>query len=183
MMKLSQNGIDLIKKFEGLRLNAYQDSVNVWTIGYGHTSMAGEPVVRAGLKITAQEAENILRRDAIKYERSVQTALTRVPNQNQFDAMVSLCYNIGGPAFARSSVCRFFNEGKFAKAANAFLSWNKAGGRVLNGLTRRRGDEMGLFMKPVQAQKPLPAPTSAENKQSLPDAPKRPWWKRLLGIA
>jgi lysozyme len=168
MMKISDHGLALIKEFEGLRLNAYRDAVGVWTIGYGHTSTAGDPVVKSGLKITEQEAGNLLRRDVVKYERAVEGKLTRIPNQNQFDAMCSLCYNIGGGAFARSSVLRFFNSGLDAKAANAFLAWNKAGGKVLQGLTRRRAAEMALYIKPVQAQSPTPAPVAPKPLESAP---------------
>jgi lysozyme len=195
IVRTSDSGLSILKQFEGLRLNAYKDSVGVWTIGYGHTSMAGEPFVMAGLKITNQEAENILRRDVVKYERAVESKLTRVPNQNQFDAMVSLCYNVGGGNFAKSSVLRFFNAGQDAKAANAFLAWNKAGGRVFAGLTRRRGAEMELYMKPAQAQNPVVAPTTPKPQETAPSVipvaintnktdiamtPALPWWKRLF---
>jgi lysozyme len=173
-VKISNSGLSILKEFEGLRLNAYKDSVGVWTIGYGHTSMAGEPVVKAGLKITEQEAENILRRDIIKYERAVESKLTRIPNQNQFDAMVSLCYNVGPPNFNKSSVLRFFNAGQDAKAANAFLAWNKAGGRVLAGLTRRRSVEMGLYMKPVQTQTATIEPTTPKPQETAPSVTTSP---------
>lgn len=146
-MKTSREGIALIKRFEGLRLNAYKDSVGVWTIGYGHTSMAGEPKVTPGLKISAQQAEDILVNDLVKYEAAVSRALKRSPSQQQFDAMVSLCFNVGPGAFARSRVVRYFNSGDFAAAADAFLSFRKAGGRVLPGLEARRKAERDFFLR------------------------------------
>jgi lysozyme len=93
------------------------------------------------MTITEREAEDILTRDLFKYEQGVTTALTRRPTQPQFDAMVSLCYNIGPGAFRKSSALRLFNQGDKTKAANALLLWNKAGGKVLKGLTRRREAE------------------------------------------
>lgn len=160
-MKINRAGIELLKKWEGCRLKAYQDSVGVWTIGFGHTSMAGEPKVTAGLTITQQEAEDILVRDLVKYESAVSKALTRSPNENQFSAMVSLCYNIGPGAFAKSSVARLFNAGDVTGSADAFRLWNKAGGQVLKGLVNRREDERRLFLTPVTAAvAPVPPPTA-----------------------
>jgi lysozyme len=137
-MKINRAGIELLKKWEGLRLTAYQDSVGVWTIGYGHTAAAGLPKPVRGMRITQARAEEILVSDLVSYEAAVSKALTRVPNQNQFAAMVSLCYNIGSGAFAKSSVAKRFNAGDFPGAAQAFSMWNRAGGKVLSGLTARR---------------------------------------------
>lgn len=148
-MKTSQAGINLIKSFEGLRLNAYRDIVGVWTIGYGHTSEAGPPKVHDGLKITEHEAEDILRRDLGQYEEAVSNAIKRPMNENQFAACVSLCYNIGPAHFAKSSVVRRFNAGETARAAEAFLMWTKAGGRAVLGLQRRRHEEQKLFLTEV----------------------------------
>lgn len=145
-MKVSPDGLALIKRWEGCRLKAYQDSVGFWTIGYGHTSAAGKPTVTSGLKITQKEAEDILANDLGKYEDAVQRAITKRPTQHQLDAMTSLCYNIGPGSFAKSSVVRKFNAGDIAGAANAFLLFNKAGGKVLTGLARRREDEKKLFL-------------------------------------
>lgn len=145
-MKTGSRGLALIKQYEGLRLDAYRDSVGVWTIGYGHTAQAGPPKPAAGMRITRREAEAILARDLVDYERAVDKAATRLPRQNQFDAMVSLCFNIGPGNFARSSIVRAFNLGEDNRAAEAFLAWNKAGGKVLLGLTRRRAAEKRLFL-------------------------------------
>ncbi len=147
-MKVNAAGLDLIKSFEGLRLKAYKCSAGVDTIGYGHTSAAGAPVVKAGMKITAAEAEKILARDLGKYEQAVDKVVTVKPTPNQFSAMVSLCYNIGPGNFAGSSVVRRLNAGDVKGAAEAFLLWNKVHGRALAGLTRRREAERKLFLTP-----------------------------------
>lgn len=145
-MKINAEGLDLIKRWEGLRLETYKCSAGVDSIGYGHTSAAGEPKVTPGMKITANEAEEILTRDLAKYEKAVTKALSVAPSSNQFSAMVSLCYNIGPGNFASSSVVRRLNEGNAKAAADAFLMWNKAGGKVVKGLTARREDERKLFL-------------------------------------
>ena len=145
-MKINAAGLDLIKRWEGLRLTAYKDAVGIWTIGYGHTAEAGPPAPKAGMKITEQEAEDILKRDLRHYERAVTKAISIAPTSNQFAAMTSLCFNIGPGNFAQSSVVRLLNAGKPREAADAFLLWNKAGGKVLKGLTARREDEKKLFL-------------------------------------
>lgn len=140
-MKTSPEGIALIKRFEGCRLEAYICPANVWTIGYGHT---GADVVK-GLKITQETADILLRRDLFKFEAAVERAAGPA-YQNQFDAMVSLCYNIGPAAFAKSSVARLHKNGQYASAAQAFLLWNKGGGKVLPGLVKRRTAERNLYL-------------------------------------
>jgi GH24 family phage-related lysozyme (muramidase) len=160
-MKTNRAGIELIKRWEGCRLTAYQDSVGVWTIGYGLTSAAGLGPVRKGMTITQQQADDYLVRALVSYEAAVTRVLARSPNENQFAAMVSLCYNIGPGAFAKSSIAKRFNVGDAAGAADAFRLWNKAGGKVLQGLVNRREDERKLFLTPakaVEAPKPSPAP-------------------------
>ena len=184
-MKTSRDGIALIKKWEGCRLTAYPDpgtGGDPWTIGYGHTSAAGEPKVVRGLKITQQEADDILVRDLAKYEAAVDRALTRSPTQPQFDACVSLCYNIGQGAFAGSTVVRKFNAGDIGGAADAFLLWNKAGGKVMQGLVNRREAERLHFLKasasapaqPVAPVEPSPAPSPPPTPESPPAAPAAP---------
>lgn len=184
-MKTSRDGIALIKNWEGCRLTAYPDpgtGGDPWTIGYGHTSAAGEPKVVRGLKITQQEADDILVRDLAKYEAAVDRALTRSPTQPQFDACVSLCYNIGQGAFAGSTVVRKFNAGDIGGAADAFLLWNKAGGKVMQGLVNRREAERLHFLKasasapaqPVAPIAPVPAPSPPPAPESPPAAPAAP---------
>ena len=165
--KMGPKGLALLKEFEGLELQAYRDSVGVLTIGYGHTSMAGKPVVKAGMKITKDQAEAILKRDLKKYEDAVRNAL-RVPvTQEMFDAMVSLCYNIGPAGFRKSSVLRYTNKRLFDQADDKFLLWNKAGGRVLRGLTRRRHAEAELYRKGTEAMS-----VHADATNVMPDAPR-----------
>lgn len=136
--------IALIKRNEGCRLEAYQDSVGVWTIGYGHT---GPEVVR-GLMWTQAQADNCLLLDLDKFQNGVDDLLAghADTSDNEFGAMVSLAYNIGLGNFAHSSVLRFHNSGDKPAAADAFLMWNKAGGEVLEGLDRRRREERTLYL-------------------------------------
>lgn len=143
-MKTSRDGIDLIKSFEGLRLNAYPDPGTggaPWTIGYGATKG-----VRKGMSITEAEAETILKRDLERFERGVERLISGIPTtQSSFDAMVSLAFNIGLGAFQRSSVLRHHRAGNKLRAAASFLLWVKAAGRTLPGLIRRRLAEKRLY--------------------------------------
>jgi GH24 family phage-related lysozyme (muramidase) len=144
--KTNDSGIEIIKTFEGLRTTAYQDSVGVWTIGYGHTSMAGPPTVYAGMTITAAEAEEILRQDLNIFEAGVEDALTISTNSDQFSAMVSFSFNVGLQAYRDSTLLRKHNAGDFPGAADEFLRWVYAGGEVLPGLQRRRQAERALYL-------------------------------------
>lgn len=135
-------GLSLIKHYEGCRLEAYQDIVGIWTIGYGDTEN-----VQPGLVITQAEAEERLRnRLARDFEPSVRQRLTRLATQYQFDAMVSLAYNIGAIAFANSTLVRLFNAGDIQLAADQFPRWDKAGGKSVKGLRRRRAAERALYL-------------------------------------
>ena len=135
---------DLIKHNEGCRLEAYQDSVGVWTIGYGHTGSD----VTEGLSVTQDEAEALLRQDLEKFQDGVDATIGADTSDNQYGAMVSLAFNIGLGNFRGSSVLRNHNAGDHQAAADAFLLWNKAGGRVLPGLDRRRREERALYLTP-----------------------------------
>jgi lysozyme len=141
---VNQVTIDLVKRNEGCKLAAYQDSVRVWTIGYGHT---GDDVAE-GLQITQDQAEQLLRRDLEKFQDGVDDAVSGDTSDNQFGAMVSLAFNIGLGHFKTSTVLREHNAGNHQTAADAFLLWNKAGGRVLPGLDRRRREERDLYLQP-----------------------------------
>lgn len=179
-MKTGREGLALIKEFEGLRLKAYPDPATggePWTIGYGLTSAAGIITVKPGLTITEKQAEEYLIRALAKYEYAVTKALKRAPTQNQFDAMVSLCYNIGPAAFAGSSVARYFNAGNPDMAAASFLLWIKAGKppKTMPGLKRRREAERQLFTSdppppdgdPGLEPDPVPEPMSTPERTSL----------------
>lgn len=144
-MRISNEGVNLITKWEGCKLVAYKDGGGVWTIGYGHTSAAGAPPVRAGMRITQDEAIRIFKNDIVKYEDAVTKVLNKTPSQNQFDAMVSLCYNIGPTAFQNSTLVKKFNQGDFIGASKAFMSWVKDNGKVVKGLENRRKSEKSLF--------------------------------------
>lgn len=146
-MQTNAEGLSLIKLYEGLRLKAYKDPVGILTIGYGHTSAAGTPEVKLGMVITREEAEAMLRRDLVTYEKAVADAVKVALTSNQNSACVSLCYNIGPGNFKKSSVLRFINQGRFDDAADAFLLWNRAGGKILSGLVKRRAAEAALFIK------------------------------------
>jgi len=147
---ITKEALDLIKKWEGFRATAYKDAVGIWTIGYGTTANAGVGIdPKAGMTITESQAESFLRAAVTKFADNIRAKMVMRPNDNEFGAMVSLAYNIGPGAFGRSSVLRLFNEGKKKEAADAFLLWNKAGGKVLRGLTNRRIEERALFLKDV----------------------------------
>ena len=158
-MKTSAAGRAAIARREGNKLKAYKDSVGIWTIGVGHTTAAGLPKVAAGLVITAAQSDEILSRDLAKFENAVNGAVKVPLSQNQFDALVSLAFNIGGGAFAKSTLVRKLNKGDYRGAADSFMNWNKAGGKVLDGLTKRRNEERAQFLsgKPASAKKPAPA--------------------------
>lgn len=145
-MKTSAKGRAAITLREGKRLKRYRDSVGIWTIGVGHTAAAGPPDPNKVLTITDAECDAILARDLAKFEAGVEKAIARPMTQNQFDALVSLAFNIGLGAFGRSSVVRHFNAGNIAKAADSFMLWNKAGGRVIPGLVTRRESERKQFL-------------------------------------
>jgi len=146
-MKLNQKGIELIKSFEGLRLEAYRCSAGVWTIGYGTTKYHDGRSVKPGDKITSEQAEILFKDDLSKFSRGVIDLIKSPMLENPFSALVSLAYNIGLGAFGKSTLLKMLNEGKeYEAVAPQFLRWNKAGGKVINGLTRRREAEMNLFL-------------------------------------
>lgn len=141
-MNLSEHGIRLIKNHEGLRLKAYLDAAGVWTIGYGSTG----PHVKPDLTITEDRAEELLRKDLERFENAV-GAMVRVPlKQREFDALVSLCYNIGTGALSNSTLLRKLNAGDRIGATQEFVKWVNAGGKPLLGLLRRRLSEASLFI-------------------------------------
>lgn len=141
-MKISEAGLDLIRHFEGLRLNAYQDSVNVWTIGYGHTGKD----VKAGKKIDIFDAEILLKKDVEKFETAVNDAVTVPLTQGQFDALVSFCFNLGAGTLLKSTLLKRLNAGNYEGASGQFVLFVHAGGRELPGLVARREAEQALFL-------------------------------------
>ena len=139
-MKTSNDGLALIKKFEGCKLRAYQDSVGVWTIGVGHTKG-----VEKGDVITEEQADEYLRADVSEAEECVNRALTLPLTQGEFDACVSFVFNVGCGAFRGSTLLKRILDGDFDGASKEFARWNKAGGQVLAGLTARRKAEAEMF--------------------------------------
>lgn len=146
MMTTSAAGRKAITEREGNKLTAYQDGGGVWTIGVGHTSAAGKPTVTKGLKITAAQSDEILSRDLKDVEKAVLKGLKVLVTQNQFDALVSLAFNIGNTAFTKSTLLEKLNAGDRAGAADQFLVWNKDNGKVVQGLVNRRKSERLQFL-------------------------------------
>lgn len=144
-MKLSQAGKDLIKSFEGLELRVYPDPATggaPYTAGYGHTGSDVKP----GMKVTQAMADAWFDKDAQKFEEGVSALLTAPTTQAQFDAMVSLAYNIGLGNFRSSTLLKKHNAKCWSCAAGQFLVWNRAAGKVMDGLTRRRNAERAMYL-------------------------------------
>lgn len=149
-MKTSAEGRALIEAFEGLFLHPYQDSVGVWTIGYGHTTAAGGmAVTRSSPAITADRADELLSEDLGRVEANVGRCITVPYTQSEFDALVSFDFNTGD--LKHSSIDDCINAGHNDKAMQVLLMYNHAGGKVLAGLTRRREAEKLLFEGKVAA--------------------------------
>ncbi len=166
-MKMSAAGLDTVKQFEGLRLKAYKCPAAVWTIGYGHTSAAGAPIVNPEFVITKEEAEEILARDMEQYEEGVCKYVKVDLTQGQFDALVDFAYNAGVGALQKSTLLKKVNAGKFDEVPAEFMKWTKGGGKELPGLVRRRRAEVKLW-------RGLDTETPVSNTQSRfqPDQPK-----------
>lgn len=139
-MEYSKKGLALTESFEGLRTTAYQDQVGVWTIGYGHTRG-----VYPGMTCTEEQANQWLEEDACDCENDLNTHAKVPLTQNEFDAMVDFCINLGKGALNGSTLLHLVNEGRFSEAANEFEKWDHAGGKVVAGLLRRRQAEENLF--------------------------------------
>lgn len=148
MSKTTSNvGLDLIASFEGTRTKAYDDGVGVWTIGIGTTVYPNGTKVKKGDTCTLEQAKSYFAHDLKRFESSVNNLVKVSLSQNQFDALVSLVYNIGSGAFAGSTLLKLLNQKQYREAAAQFTRWNKAGGKELRGLTRRREAERDLFLK------------------------------------
>ena len=182
-MRVSQTCVDMVKKFEGLRLDAYPDPAtggDPWTIGYGDTG----PDVVPGLRITQEEAERrLMTRLDDDFGEAVTHAIKGVPTtQSQFDAMVSLSYNIGNGGFKGSTVLRMHLAGSYNAAADAFALWNKAGGRVMAGLVRRRQEEAMLYLKdePLPQKQPDLKSASIASWAPLPPPAPLTFWQTIM---
>ncbi|HUY68255.1 MAG TPA: lysozyme [Alphaproteobacteria bacterium] len=137
-------GVDLVKYYEGLHLVPYLCPSRVWTIGYGHTR-----TVRAGMKITPEEADRFLDEDLRLTGRAVMRLVTVPLNDNQYAALVSFAFNVGIANFERSTLLRLLNRGWYEQVPAQLTRWNRAGGEILGGLARRRAAEGQLWNRPV----------------------------------
>ena len=146
-MRISDRGIELIKSFESYRSHPYYDSARVPTIGYGTTYYQdGRRVRISDAPVTEAQATELLLANLGRYERAIEDALRVDVTQNQFDALVCWAFNVGVSAAQNSTLMRKLNSGDYLGAADQFLRWNKAGGVVLNGLSRRRAAEREMFL-------------------------------------
>lgn len=140
-METSQNGIDLIKRFEGLQTEAYRCPAGILTIGYGHTHG-----VKMGDKCSPSQAEEWLRQDCLAAEMTIRMHVKKTLNQNQFDALVSFIFNLGAVDFIGSTLLKKLNAGDYAGAASEFGRWVNVCGRKFSGLVKRRAAEKTLFL-------------------------------------
>jgi len=139
-MYISEEGVALIKKFEGCELTSYKDSVGVWTIGYGHTKG-----IKRGMLITQVEATQMLEDELVEYCDYISDMVKVDLQQNEFDALVAWVYNLGPTNLASSTLLKELNAGNYSLVPHEIKRWNKAGGQVLTGLIRRREAEALLF--------------------------------------
>jgi len=139
-LKTSQEGISLIKSFEGCELTAYRCSADVPTIGYGHTAGVSD-----GDTCTQEEAESMLAEDLVEFEDYVKNYVESELQQNEFDALVAWTYNLGPANLKESTMLKELNSGNFEEVPRQMKRWNRAGGEVLDGLIRRREAESRLF--------------------------------------
>lgn len=145
-MTISIKGLQLIRKWEGFKPKVYKDSVGLNTIGIGTLIDTNEEKYLLTASITESQAYELLKRDMTKFESSINTLVKVKLNQNQFDALCCLVYNIGPNNFKNSTLLRKLNLSDFIGTSEQFLVWNKAGGKTLSGLTNRRKEERNLFI-------------------------------------
>ncbi|HEJ7189530.1 lysozyme [Serratia marcescens] len=145
-MQISKSGIELIKRFEGLRVKAYQDSVGVWTIGYGWTQPVDGKKVGPGMQIDQATADRLLKCGVVQYEQGVNQLVKVKITQGQFDALVSFAYNLGLRSLSTSTLLKKLNDGDKQGAANQFGRWVNSGVKRLDGLVARRAVEREMFL-------------------------------------
>ena len=143
---LSNNGMSLLEQFEGLRLEAYLDSAGIATIGFGTIKYPNGSKVKLGDKTTKAQAKEYKLHDLKEFESTVNTSVNVQLSQNQYDALVSLSYNIGSGAFKNSTLLKKLNSGDYKGAAEQFLVWNKVNSKRVQGLVNRREAERKLFL-------------------------------------
>lgn len=170
-MRISQRGLDALKRHEGLRLHAYPDPATggePWTIGYGRAHG-----IKQGQQISAETAEQYLREDLQWVEDAIRETVTAPLTQGQYDAICSLIYNIGEGAWRGSTMLRRLNERQYMQAAAEFIRWNKANGKVLPGLTNRRVLEQKMFESEGEPESDA-SPRHAEKPAAPAHTPPRP---------
>lgn len=177
-MKVNQQGLDFIARWEGVVLHVYKDVVGIPTIGVGHVLLPGESFPNG---ITREQALAILAKDVLKCENGIAKYITQPLNQNQFNALASFTFNCGVGALQTSTVRRKLNNGDYQGAADALLMWCKAGGKVNAGLLNRRKDERRLFLTPVPevvseppVAQPEQQPEPVQHELPVTEAPPSP---------
>jgi lysozyme len=177
-MRTSSAGILAIHRWEACRLKAYQDVKGVWTIGWGHTSAAGTPVVKPGMVITQGQADAIFKKDLANFEKYVDEWVKVPLTQNQYDALVSFVYNVGPGNFKSSTLLRKLNAKDYAGAAAEFSRWNKSGGKYVQGLANRRQAEMQMFTR----RDSVPSSPSPSTQATPPTYTLWDFIKRIFGL-
>lgn len=172
--RVSEEALGLVKRWEGLKLQAYRCPADVWTIGYGHTATA-----RPGQVISETQATRLLMEDLARFEAAIER-LVRVPlSDGQFGALVSWAFNVGEGAAARSGLIRRLNKGEYDAVPGELARWNKAAGKVVPGLSNRRAAEAGLWARGSHVAS---ASVTAEGKGGLADAARSGTGKAALGV-
>jgi lysozyme len=154
-MQMSENGLELLKQWEGFKLAVYKDSAGLPTIGVGHlltkSELAAGKIVIGGVPVqyagglTDQQALDLLSQDVVPAEKAVNTSVTVELNQNQFDALVSFTFNVGVGAFTGSTLVKVLNQAQYDQVPTQLLRWTRAGGKVVQGLVNRRQNEIDLW--------------------------------------
>lgn len=182
-MNISEHGLALVRRWEGLRLEAYRDVAGVWTIGYGTTD---PEKARPGARITPEIATAWLREDLAVAERAVRKYVTVPLSQAQFDALVSFTYNVGAGALARSTLRRKLNAGDYDAVPAELAKWVHAGGRRVRGLINRRRDEADLWEsgtgRPLEAEV-APGSVGSAGGEAKPVLRSRTLWGAVVGAA
>lgn len=140
-MIINDDGLTIIRVFEGLKLKAYKCPAGIWTIGYGHTKN-----VKEGMQISVQDAERLLMEDIKEAADKITKIISVEINENQFSALISFVFNLGIGSFSRSTLLKLVNTSNFEAAAKEFDKWTLASGRRLDGLKKRRAAEKALFL-------------------------------------
>ena len=189
MTRINQATLDLVKRWEGFKPEAYICPAGKWTIGWGITAEAGIGVTPVrGMRVTREEAERHLKLALDKFGAEIRPAITAPINENEFGAFLSLAFNIGSPKFRSSSALRHFNAGDKTKAAAAIKLWNKAKNpktgklETLQGLVNRREDEVKLFWTPVDSR-PVTTNPVVVSQPPVDEHQTRGWLAALLSRA